>query len=450
MNDLRGTTNKLKTRQRVTRLWLDELRDLADINGCSRVMSLGSPPTLDDIYKAIPTHDARLATTFHQLMEEADLDYISKHFVRGQLRDGMGLLKWLQELNPSDSVSAQFELNRKVASASLSTGTPNLIALEVHCTTLLSNWCKLVGNTLERPEGFYFQLLRSISDAPQGSKLSALHQWLACKVSDNSGMLSRPDTVIQELVRHGRTLHLPDNGSAALALTPSGDKDKKSSNNCSFCSSRICRSKDMGSTKKFCLVFNPQKPVPASASDNERTFVFSSRTYVDVVKPDTMKGVSWQTIQDTVKAHKGKVAPVVNAVGTGGAEKPATEEATAQAPAAATNAVAAPIISNQAEFNAWFSSLNGAHAGSSKVVNMVVHSEINTPDDDQGGSLTTINKLTSLLLSNGYRLNGELFIKSDGAGTMRFQVHADDAWCGMVKLARTSHGASQHSERSVA
>ena len=325
MNDLRGTTTKLKTRQRVTRLWLDELKDLADINGCSRVMSLGSLPTLDDIYKAIPTHDARLATTFHQLMaaewgsantrlyhlirksidlsgpmEEADLDYISKHFVRGQLRDGMGLLKWLQELNPSDSVSAQFELNRKVASASLSTGTPNLIALEVHCTTLLSNWCKLVGNTLERPEGFYFQLLRSISDAPQGSKLSALHQWLACKVSDNSGMLSRPDTVIQELVRHGRTLHLPDNGSAALALTPSGDKDKKSSNNCSFCASRICRSKDMGNTKKFCLVYNPQKPVPASASDNERTFVFSSRTYVDVVKPDTMKGVSWQTVQDTV------------------------------------------------------------------------------------------------------------------------------------------------------
>jgi hypothetical protein len=69
MNDLRGTTTKLKTRQRVTRLWLDELKDLADINGCSRVMSLGSPPTLDDIYKAIPTNDARLATTFHQLTE---------------------------------------------------------------------------------------------------------------------------------------------------------------------------------------------------------------------------------------------------------------------------------------------------------------------------------------------------------------------------------------------
>ena len=49
---------------------------------------------------------------------------------------------------------------------------------------------------------------------------------MAGKVSDNSEMLSRPDTVIQELVRHGRTLHLPDNGSVALALTPGGDKEK--------------------------------------------------------------------------------------------------------------------------------------------------------------------------------------------------------------------------------
>ena len=204
INDMRGTTLRLKPRQHVTRLWLDELRDIADINGCSRVMSLGSPPTLDDIYKAIPASDMRLAATFHQLMEaewvsantrlyhlirksidlsgpmeEADLDYISKNFVRGGLRDEMGMLRWLQQLNPSDSVAAQFELNRKVASASLSVGTPNLIALEVHCTTLLSNWCQLVGNTLERPEGFYFQLLRSISEAPQGSKLSAVHQWLA-------------------------------------------------------------------------------------------------------------------------------------------------------------------------------------------------------------------------------------------------------------------------------
>ena len=246
------------------------------------------------------------------------------------------------------------------------------------------------------------------------------------------------------MVRHGRTLHLPDNGSVALALTPGGDKerDKRSGNNCSFCSARICRAKDLGSTKKSCLVYNPEKPVPAAASDNERTFVFSSRIYVDVVKPDTMKGVSWQKIQDTVKEHKGKVAPVVTPANAGGAAKP---EAPAQAPASATGAMAAPIISNQAEFNAWFSSLNGGPAGTQKVVNMIAHSEVSNPSDDQGGSLATINTLTLLLLSNGYRLSGEHFIKTDGAGTIRFQAHADDGvgWsnsrelhtelCGLLK-----------------
>ena len=79
----------------------------------------------------------------------------------------------------------------------------------------------------------------------------------------------------------------------------------------------------------------------------------------------------------------GKVTRVVTAASAGGAEKP---EATAQAPTSATGAVATPIISNQAESNAWFSSLNGGPAGTQKVVNMIVHSEANDPSDDQGGS----------------------------------------------------------------
>jgi hypothetical protein len=230
-HDLRGTTIKLKPRASVTRLWLDELNDLASVHGCSRVLALPALPSLHDVTEAIPRSDMRVATTFYELMElewvsentrlyhivrksidlsgpmqESDLEYITQHFVRGEHRDGKGLLEWLKSHNPSDSVMAQFELNRKVASATLTNGAPNLIALEAHCTTLLSNWAKLVGNSTERPAGFYFHLLRSISEAPDRSKLSAVHQWLAGKVSDGASMLSRPDTVIQERVRHGRTL----------------------------------------------------------------------------------------------------------------------------------------------------------------------------------------------------------------------------------------------------
>jgi hypothetical protein len=243
IHDLRGTTVKLKPRQPVTRLWLDELNDMASIYGCSRVLALAALPTLQNITDAIPMCDMRVATTFYELMEvewvsentrlyhlvrksidltgpmqEADLGYITEHFVRGEHRDGKGLLEWLKSHNPSDSVTAQFDLNRKVASASLTAGAPSLIALEAHCTTVLSNWAKLVGDSTDKPAGFYFYLLRSMSEAPDRSKLSALYQWLAGKVSDDASMLSRPDTVIQELVRHGRTLGLLENGSVALAL----------------------------------------------------------------------------------------------------------------------------------------------------------------------------------------------------------------------------------------
>jgi hypothetical protein len=251
-HDLRGTTIKLKPRATVTRLWLDELNDLASVHGCSRVLALAALPTLHEISAAIPGSDMRVATSFYELMErewvsestrlyhivrksidlsgpmqESDLEYITQHFVRGEHRDGKGLLEWLKSHNPADSVMAQFELNRKVASATLTAGAPSLIALEAHCTTLLSNWAKLVGNSTDQPAGFYFHLLRSISEAPDRSKLSAVHQWLAGKVSDGASMLARPDTVIQELVRHGRTLGLPENGNAALALQGGDDLPRR-------------------------------------------------------------------------------------------------------------------------------------------------------------------------------------------------------------------------------
>ena len=395
-HDLRGTTVKLKPRTPVTRLWLDELNDMASIYGCSRVLSMAARPTLQNVTDAIPRCDMRVATTFYELMElewmgentrlyhlvrksidlagpmqEADLGYIAEHFVRGEHRDGKGLLEWLKSHNPSDSVMAQFDLNRKVASATLTAGAPSLIALEAHCTTLLSNWAKLVGNSTNEPAGFYFHLLRSIGEAPDRSKLSALHQWLAGKVSDDASMLSRPDTVIQELVRHGRTLGLPENGNVALALQ--GGDDKKSTNNCQYCAARPCRGRDNGGTKKACLVYNAQKPIPASASDNERNFVFQCRAYIEAVspKPETLKGVAWKTITDKVKDLKPQVTPVAG--GGSNSAKSSDGDAAAKPAAAPTAAgnTAAPIITNQAEFNAWFQGSMGKSGGTGKVVNVI-------------------------------------------------------------------------------
>ena len=120
------------------------------------------------------------------------------------------------------------------------------------------------------------------------------------------------------------------------------------------------------------MVFNSQKPIPSSASDNERNFVFQCRAYVEAVKPETLKGVAWKTITDKVKEIKPQAAPVVdngNGAASGAGEtnaKPPPAAAPAAAPAASGGAVA-PIVSNQAEFNAWFQNSMGKTAGTQRV-----------------------------------------------------------------------------------
>ena len=127
------------------------------------------------------------------------------------------------------------------------------------------------------------------------------------------------------------------------------------------------------------MVYNAQKPIPASASDNERNFVFQCRAYVEAVspKPETLKGVAWKTITDKVKELKPQVTPVAgggsNPAKSGdgdAAATPATAPAPAPAPAAAGGTVA-PIIANQAEFNAWFQGSMGKSGGTGKVVNVI-------------------------------------------------------------------------------
>ena len=108
-------------------------------------------------------------------------------------------------------------------------------------------------------------------------------------------------------------------------------------------------------------------------SDNERNFVlFQCRAYVEAVKPDALKGVSWKTITDKVKEIKPQAAPVVE--GSGAATNASADAAATPPPASAppgapagTSATATPIISSQGEFNAWFQNQMGKSVGSLKL-----------------------------------------------------------------------------------
>ena len=74
-------------------------------------------------------------------------------------------------------------------------------------------------------------------------------------------------------------------------------------NNCKTCSARVCSA---GDKKANCICFNSSKPVPAEASDGERTFVFICREYVKEFEPTTLKGLSKLDMQEKINKDQGE------------------------------------------------------------------------------------------------------------------------------------------------
>ena len=191
----------------------------------------------------------------------------------------------------------------------------------------------------------------SLSRAARWTVLGSLRSWFADKITDRAHFLAEPDGLIDAILAHARTLGMPTAGGAS----DRGQVFTVYNNNCKLCSARVCSA---GDKKANCICYNSSKPVPADASDGERTFVFICREYVKEFEPTTLKGLSKLDMQAKIK------------------EK---QEAAKQVAAKPTHS-ATPIISNQGEFDTGFSSMMSAGPGNLKVVNPVI-----APIDDEGG-----------------------------------------------------------------
>ena len=281
--------------------------------------------------------------------EETDIDYLARHFYHGLHRDGQGLIGWITGLNDYSDVGEQDRLQTELADAKLKTPPAQVTIpiLEKHCTDLLSLWLKISGNHISSPASFNSRLLSSIpQQGSSGTVLGSLRSWFADKITDRAHFLAEPDGLIDAILAHARTLGMPAAGGAS----DRGQVFSVFNNNCKICSARVCSA---GDKKANCICFNPSKPLPADASDGERTFVFLCREYVKQFEPTTLKGLSKLDMQAKIKPTQVAAKPTHTA---------------------------APIISNQAEFDTWFQSMMGAGPGNLKVVNPMI-----APIHDEGG-----------------------------------------------------------------
>ena len=299
--------------------------------------------------------------------EEIDINHIARRFHHGVHRDGQGLLNWLDSFADCSATGDQDRLQTELAEAKLtsSSGTVFIATLEKHCVDTLLLWTKITGNDISRPASYNARLLSSIPSNSTGL-LGSLRAWLADKITDGAPFLAEPEMLIEKLLTHARTLGMPQGGSEARG---SGGLFAVLRNDCKHCTARVCAA---GSKKDDCICFNPRKPVPAEASDGERNFVFTARKYIAACepKPDSIKNVSLADMKAKTKADSSDAS-----------------SSPAPAPvAAAAGAAATPIISNQAEFNAWFQKSMNTSAGTRKVVNVVA------PIAEEGGLTPVIAK----------------------------------------------------------
>ena len=293
------------------------------------------PPNFDDVVSAFPGENATTVfslfqhalveyreentAVFHLIMstidlngprQESDILYIMRHFHDGVNRDGQGLLKWCDSFADHTATGEQDRLQIALANARLDPSSGVTVdRIELHCSRLLSIWTKVSGNDVAAPASFNARLLSSIPPTSTGP-LCSLRSWLADKITDGAPFLSEPDTLIDRLLAHARTLGIPPNAQSSVASIFA----VTSANDCGFCDSNICTAgKEIGD----CLAFSPKEPSLRGATVGQRDYVVTARKYVAAFKPDTLKNVPAWKIRKQLQewkngaARKPVMAPVL-------------------------------------------------------------------------------------------------------------------------------------------
>lgn len=193
---------------------------------------------------------------------DKDNNFITMKFHDGPNRDGLGFLEWCDSFVDVSDVASQDEVQLKVSTMKLENGMCSINKLEAHCTTLLSHWLQIKGNSIESSGTFNYRLLNSLPQTP-GTHVGMLRSWLAEKITDGAAFLADPYALIDKMLKHARTLGIND----VPGCTEPEDFKKFNmvhatfnKNDCKFCDCFTCISnKQNGITD--CVCMNAEKDI---------------------------------------------------------------------------------------------------------------------------------------------------------------------------------------------
>ena len=223
-SDKRQMTLKMRPRDGPTSEWLEQFGDVLSERGLSCLLD-EDPPSLERVRQCFPTvdiptasaicadaqaawwaqntqlyHIVRAALDLSGPFYETDLEMIREQFQRGDLRDGKGLHYWAMHVKPVDRPFAvQAELHQKVMNTKVPAGS-GVDDMCLKLCEMFNAWKRIDGNSVDRPAAFYMFLTCALDGAPEGSKMSALHQRVCAKVTDEAPDTRSPAIFIEKIL----------------------------------------------------------------------------------------------------------------------------------------------------------------------------------------------------------------------------------------------------------
>lgn len=225
-------------------------------------------------------------------------------FKVGDLRDGVGLYKWVLDMGSKTDVNSQVDIANRLANWPGLDPDASHGEFVTHSLDLLELWLSASDTSEAAPSAYYVRLLASLPATPAKTHVANIRSFFAEMITKNDPILASPRKLIHILATHGKTLGMPDvrppqmhkNDGPAL-LTAQGAADKKrpnfGMNNCSSCNIDACRSADWlkqaadgckGDKNSECLVFRADDPIAApphgiKLGDGDKTMIRVCRSY---------------------------------------------------------------------------------------------------------------------------------------------------------------------------